>query len=235
MMTQNAKKLAKEELQFWHALSQECEEIFENLAHPEYTPYTYSHNAEEQELICEALKATRTVLKNAIKREGTSRQWYLYKNACRNCALSEFDPDVQDCVSEALLTLHMHKGEEEAFKEALRAINNYLYSLRSIKLSATAQRTVYLDDLLNEDEYVNVNNEIDELVMNLSLKECLTPIQQKVFKLWVKGYSVAQTAEKLHLKVTYATVNGKIKATSRAVENHRAKIKNAIAKYFLES
>lgn len=229
MMTTKAKEILKEEAIAWHELSRACER---ELAQKSYTPYTYSDIPEEQELISTAVKVARTVLKNGVNREGSTRQWTLYRDSCKNCAIEDYDPDVQDCISEAQVALIENAGSDDAFRDACRAINNYLYSLRAIKLNATAQRTVYLDDLLNEGDVVNVNNEIDSLVAELSIQESLRPIEKEVLKLWVKGYSVAQTGEKLHLKVKYELVNGKMKATCKAVETHRANIKKAVEKFY---
>lgn len=269
-MTKEAKEILREEARAWRELSSNCERELTEIS---YTPYTYSENPEEQELFSTAVKIARTVLKNGVMREGSTRQWTLYRDACKNCAIADYDPDVQDCISEAYtallqatpealnnryceiaekILLNLHDvvnakkllgekfGEEEkaefwksqAFREGCRAINNYLYSLRAIKLNATAQRTVYLDDLLNEGDIVNVNNEISNLVAEISIQENLRPVEREVLKLWVEGYSVAQTGEKLHLKVKYELVDGKMKATCRAVETHRANIKRAVEKLY---
>lgn len=121
-----------------------------------------------------ALMVTRRTTANMISREGGDLQYRLY-NACRVPGTD--DPDILDCISVASLAIveAISDGEPiaEQYHRAYLALNRHLRSSRQIDLSATAQRTLYIEDI--NGEIVNVTGEIGRI---LSPGERYTPTEE---------------------------------------------------------
>lgn len=175
------------------------------------------------ELTAGALMVVRRTTANMIAREGGSLQYQLY-NECRR-PLSEIDdPNVLDCISVARLALleGIENGDpiDEQYHRAYLALNKYLRNSKQINLSATAQRTLYIEDIngdiinissginaiVNFKEYAPtaINFEIDRDKLTyyseiiIAISGTLTPTQRKVLIFLAKGYSERKIAEVMH-------------------------------------
>ena len=98
---------------------------------------------------------------NMISREGGDIQYRLY-NAIRQPHPT--DPDIMDCLGVVNLALWEYRNEdtETAYKEAYKALNAHLYESRQIRLSVTAMRTVYIEDI--DGDIINVNKGINAIL-----------------------------------------------------------------------
>lgn len=175
------------------------------------------------ELTAGALMVVKRTTANMIAREGGSLQYQLY-NACR-LPLSEIDdPNVLDCISVARLALieGVKNGDpiDQQYHRAYLSLNKYLRDNKQINLSATAQRTLYIEDIngdivnissginaiINLKEYAPtaINFEIDRDKLTyyseiiIAISKALTPTQRKVLIFLAKGYSERKIAEVMH-------------------------------------
>ena len=156
---------------------------------------------------------------NMISREGGDIQYRLY-NAIRQPHPS--DPDIMDCLGVVNLALWEYRNEdtETAYKEAYKALNAHLYESRQIRLSVTAMRTVYIEDI--DGDIINVNKGINAIIkasdplpnitdededtaridtiteILIDILKDYTPIQKRVIKLVADGYSHRQIADKMN-------------------------------------
>lgn len=190
-----------------------------------------------QEASIEIIKRTTA---NMISREGGEIQYRLY-NAIRHPHPS--DPDIMDCIGVVNLALWEYRQEDEqtAYSEAYKALNKYLYDSRQIRLSVTAMRTVFIEDI--DGDIINVNKGINAIIKasdplpNIEdedeqtayinaltgiiidiLKDC-TPVQKRVIKLIAEGNSERQTADKMNRE-------------KKTIHEHKQRvIKKALAKY----
>lgn len=166
-----------------------------------------------------ALTVVKRTTANMINREGGDIQYRLY-NECRRPIIS--DSDILDCLSVATLAMieAIREGEpiEKQYSAAYLALNKHLRDNRQINLSATAQRTLYIEDI--NGDIINVNSEINRILKpgegyapmddidNTSgnynrrviktIAKDLTPIQLTVLAYLSKGYTVRQIAEKMN-------------------------------------
>lgn len=110
-----------------------------------------------------ALTVCRRTTANMIAREGGNLQYKLY-NAVRNPVTD--DPDALDCISVAQLALldAIADGEpiEEQYHRAYLALNKHLRANRQLNLSATAMRTIYIEDI--NGDIISVNGEINRIL-----------------------------------------------------------------------
>lgn len=171
------------------------------------------------ELQAGALTIVKRTTANMICREGGDIQYRLY-NECRKPHID--DPDVDDMLSVAMLALieAVREGEpiDEQYHRAYLAVNKHLRASKQINLSATAMRTVYIEDI--NGEIISVNGEINRIlapderytpdiddttapeITNAqrqaikAITATLTPTQINVLRYMAKGYSLRQIAEK---------------------------------------
>lgn len=155
---------------------------------------------------------------NMISREGGEIQYRLY-NAIRQPHPT--DADIMDCLSVVNLALWENRQEETetAYRTAYHALNKHLYDSRQIKLSVTAMRTVYIEDI--DGEIISVNKGINAIIkasdtlpniedatdtdekadtitaLLLDILKDYTPIQKRVIKLVAEGLSERQIADKM--------------------------------------
>lgn len=168
-----------------------------------------------------ALMVVRRTTANMISREGGDLQYRLY-NACRVPGTD--DPDVLDCLSVASLAIveAISDGEPiaEQYHRAYLALNRHLRSSRQIDLSATAQRTLYIEDI--NGEIVNVTGEIGRILSPgerytpteegtpntvqaaaiRAIVATLTPTQITVLRYLAKGWSERQICDTMHRSKT---------------------------------
>lgn len=160
-----------------------------------------------------ALTVVKRTTANMVIREGGEIQHKLYTE-CRKPTIT--DPDVMDCIGVAQLAIveSIFRGDEvdEQYHNAYLELNRYLRSTRNINLSATAMRTVYIEDI--DGEIISVNKHINIILKNGerytpqaedeedslidiidSITATLTPTQKKVLSYMAKGYSERQIAE----------------------------------------
>ena len=156
---------------------------------------------------------------NMISREGGEIQYRLY-NAIRQPHPT--DPDIMDCLSVVNLALWENRQEETetAYRTAYHALNKHLYDSRQIKLSVTAMRTIYIEDI--DGEIISVNKGINAIIkasdplpniedatdtdekadtitaLLLDILKDYTPIQKRVIKLVAEGLSERQIADKMN-------------------------------------
>lgn len=168
-----------------------------------------------------ALTIVKRTTANMICREGGDIQYRLY-NECRRPQID--DPDVQDMLSVATLELLQANAEgatiDEQYHRAYLAVNKHLRASKQINLSATAMRTVYIEDI--NGEIISVNGEINRILApderytpeiddtpDITTTEAqrraikaitatLTPTQINVLRYMAKGYSNHQIAEVMH-------------------------------------
>lgn len=163
-----------------------------------------------------ALMVVRRTTVNMICREGGDLQYRLY-NACRQPDIT--DPDIMDCISVATLAILEAIGTGEPITEqyhaAYLALNRHLYASRQIRLSATAQRTIYIgdnDDIINVtaginrllapgDRYIPIADDdgdapsVAQIAAIKAIAATLTPTQLTVLRYLAKGYSTRQIAD----------------------------------------
>lgn len=183
----------------------------------------YANTDTVEGLQAAALTVVKRVTAHMINNESTPDQHRLYISAkCKPVT----DPDVLDMISEATVALWaaIQEGKDvaEQHKAAYKAVNKYLYHERRIDTAKTAAKTVYIE-ALNGVDIVNVNKETAKL---LDLAKPYNPIpvlienptvqaekaavgrdiltnctdkQVKALNLKIKGLSVRQSAEKLHI------------------------------------
>lgn len=173
-----------------------------------------------------ATEIVKRTTANMISREGGEIQYRLY-NAIRTPHPT--DPDIMDCLGVVNLALWENKDEETetAYKIAYKALNAHLYNSRQIRLSVTAMRTIYIEDIdgdiINVDDNINcilaphekyipnnhnvVTRPEKRLLQNII--PLLTPMQLTVLKYLACGYSQRQTAKKLGRN--YTTINEHVK------------------------
>lgn len=162
-----------------------------------------------------ALTVVKRTTANMIVREGGEIQHRLY-NECRKPTIT--DTDVMDCISVAQLAIieSIMQGEpiDEQYHQAYLALNRYLRSTRNINLSATAMRTVYIEDI--DGEIISVNKHINIILKNGErytpqadedeneselihiideITSTLTPTQINVLSYLARGYSERQIAD----------------------------------------
>lgn len=168
-----------------------------------------------------ALTVVKRTTANMITREGGDLQYKLY-NECRRPNTD--DPDTQDCISVATLALYeaIADGEpiDEQYHRAYLALNKYLRANKQINLSATAMRTIYIEDI--NGDIINVYGEVnrilapgerytpideDENTADITAEHrriihtitaTLTPTQIKVLSYMARGYSNHQIADAMH-------------------------------------
>lgn len=164
-----------------------------------------------------ALMVVRRTTANMISREGGDLQYRLY-NACRVPGTD--DPDVLDCLSVASLAIveAISDGEPiaEQYRRAYLALNRHLRSSRQIDLSATAQRTLYIEDINGEivnvtgeigrilspgERYTPTEDETTPLIAQIAairaIAATLTPTQITVLRYLAKGWSTRQIADRM--------------------------------------
>lgn len=190
-----------------------------------------------QEASIEIVKRTTA---NMISREGGEIQYRLY-NAIRQPHPT--DPDIMDCIGVVTLALWEYRQEDEqtAYGEAYRALNKHLYDSRQIRLSVTAMRTVFIEDI--DGDIINVNKGINAIIkaseplpniededeqtaysdtltnIIIDILKDLTPVQKRVIKLIADGNSERQTAEKMNRE-------------KKTIHEHKQRaVKKALAKY----
>lgn len=161
-----------------------------------------------------ALTIVKRTTANMIIREGGEVQHRLY-NECRKPTIT--DHDVIDCISVVQLAIieSIMNGEpiDEQYHNGYLALNRYLRSTRNINLSATAMRTVYIEDIdgdiISVNKHINIilksgekytPQEIDENDNDLihiinSITSTLTPTQLNVLSYMARGYSERQIAD----------------------------------------
>lgn len=169
-----------------------------------------------------ALTVVKRTTANMITREGGDLQYRLY-NECRRPHTD--DPDTLDCISVAQCALieAIADGEpiDEQYHRAYLALNKHLRANKQINLSATAQRTLYIEDI--NGDIVNVYGEINRILapgerytptdtdsdtdpdtinrytaIIHNITATLTPTQCTVLKLLARGYSERQIADTMH-------------------------------------
>lgn len=181
-------------------------------------------------VVAGALTVVKRTTANAIKREGNPLQYKLYSQV--RIAHPEQFPDVGDMIGEAIVALldSIHKGDtiEEQYHNAYKKLNNYLYSMRAIRIDERPAH-IYFEDI--DGEIVNVNQGINKIISrneryipepdndnDTRIKQrkiikavlaTLTPTQITVLALIAKGYTQRQVAEKLNRSVS--TINGHLK------------------------
>lgn len=160
---------------------------------------------------------------NMISREGGEIQYRLY-NAIRTPHST--DPDMMDCLQVVNLALweYRHEQTEDAYLQAYKALNKHLYDSRQIRLSVTAMRTMYIEDI--DGDIISVNKGINAIIkasdplptiedendtqkqldtittLLIDILQDYTPIQKRVIKLVADGYSERQIADKMNRKKT---------------------------------
>lgn len=169
-----------------------------------------------------ALTVVKRTTANMITREGGELQYKLY-NECRRPHTD--DPDTQDCISVATLALYeaIADGEpiDEQYHRAYLALNKYLRANKQINLSATAMRTIYIEDI--HGDIINVYGEVNRILapgerytpidnedednpdttaeqrrIIHTITATLTPTQIKVLSYMARGYSNHQIADAMH-------------------------------------
>lgn len=166
-----------------------------------------------------ALMVVRRTTANMICREGGDLQYRLY-NACRQHDIT--DPDILDCISVATLAIldAISDGAPiaEQYHAAYLALNRYLRSSRQVDLSATAQRTLYIEDISGDivnvtgainrilraaERYVPLSSDdndgdapsVAQIAAIKAIAATLTPTQLTVLRYLAKGYSTRQIAD----------------------------------------
>lgn len=166
-----------------------------------------------------ALTVVKRTTANMVTREGGKIQFKLY-NECRRPII--IDHDVLDCISVAQLALleAIADGADiaEQYHSAYLALNKHLRANRQINLSATAQRTLYIEDI--DGDIINVYGAINHIIkaderytptaidentdpntltqysdIIHAITATLTPTQKTVLKYLARGYSERQTAQ----------------------------------------
>lgn len=166
-----------------------------------------------------ALQVVRRTTANMIRREGGTLQWQLYYD-CRRTD-GQYSHNVQDCISVATLAIMeaIAQGIDIAgqYHAAYLALNRHLRSTRQINLSATAQRTIYIEDIHGDiiNVYANIGRILapgdrytppaddvaindDRRIMLDIIVAALTPTQRKIIYHLARGYSHHQIAAAMH-------------------------------------
>lgn len=184
-----------------------------------------------------ALMIVRRTTANIITREGNPQQYELYNQA--RTPHPEQHPDIADMLSVATLAIltAINEGEpiNEQYHNGYKALNNYLYSMRAIRIDERPAH-IYFEDI--NGEIINVNGGINKILRPderytpepdtdeptakqrqaiKNITATLTPTQTAVLKLLAKGYSQRQIAQTL--KRSVSTINEHIKLIrKKAVE-----------------
>lgn len=160
-----------------------------------------------------ARACVRISLKNSCSREGSAEQWARYLAAC----VTEIKHhDVLDMVQAACVALtdarRAGMDTHDANRYTFRALYNYQYSMRAVKLSVHDMRTVYLDDdtdvtraIAQIAKYGARAGEIDEADIDAQRKadmcraimRALTPTQARIAKYLANGLSLRVIAAKM--------------------------------------
>lgn len=184
-----------------------------------------------------ALMIVRRTTANIITREGNPQQYELYNQA--RTPHPENNPDIADMLSVATLAIltAINEGEpiNEQYHSGYKALNNYLYSMRAIRIDERPAH-IYFEDI--NGDIINVNGGINKILRPderytpepdtdkptakqrqaiKNITATLTPTQTAVLKLLAKGYSQRQIAQTL--KRSVSTINEHIKLIrKKAVE-----------------
>lgn len=169
-----------------------------------------------------ALTVVKRTTANMITREGGDLQYKLY-NECRRTHTD--DPNIQDCISVATLALYeaIVDGDpiDKQYHRAYIALNKHLRANKQINLTATAMRTIYIEDI--DGNIINVYGEVNRILApserytpidsedtgdpNTTAEQrriihtitaTLTPTQIKVLSYIARGYSNHQIADAMH-------------------------------------
>ena len=168
-----------------------------------------------------ALTVIKRTTANMVMREGGDLQYKLY-NECRRPHTD--DPDTLDCISVATLALFegIADGDpiDEQYHRAYLALNKHLRANKQINLSATAMRTIYIEDI--NGDIINVYGEVNRILapgerytpidedentadttaeqrrIIHTITATLTPTQIKVLSYMARGYSNHQIADAMH-------------------------------------
>lgn len=182
-----------------------------------------------------ALTIVKCTTANMICREGGDIQYRLYSE-CRKSHID--DPDVQDMLSVATLALLEAVNDgvpiDEQYHRAYLAVNKHLRASKQINLSATAMRTVYIEDI--NGDIISVNGEINRILApderyipyidNTDIND-ITNAKRRLIQEIISTLSTTQTTVLRYLAQGYSLrqIAVKINRTAPTVQFHINKIR----------